>query len=104
MVAILLIAAISELPTSLAEEYSFPEPTAIEDALDPEPQYVPPPSKQPKGGGLGFSLGVLGGYLKARDADRGTWFAGVQARLHFAQYLALEVSGTYHQNRYQDGD
>jgi hypothetical protein len=25
-------------------------------------------------------------------------------RLHFAQYLALEVSGTYHQNSYEGGD
>jgi opacity protein-like surface antigen len=99
-----LIAAVSDLPKSLAEEYSFPEGTAVEELLDPEPQYVPPPSKRSQTGGVQFSVGAIGGYLKAREADRGTWFAGLQLRLHFAQYLALEVSGTYHQNRYEDGD
>src|SRR5712671_3507460 len=90
------------LPTSLLEEYPFPAATAVVE--DPEPQYVPPPSKRPRpGGGLQFSIGPEGGYLKARGADRGTWFAGGQARLHFTPVLALEVSGTYHQNRYEDG-
>lgn len=98
-----LIAAASDLPKSLADEYSFPERTAVEERLDLEPQYVPPPSKRPQTG-VQFSVGPIGGYLKARDADRGTWFAGLQLRLYFAQYLALEVSGSYHRNRYADGD
>jgi len=106
--ASILIAAFSDssnadLPTSLMEEYSFPAATAAGE--DPEPQYVPPPSKRPANiGGSQFSIGVEGGYLKARGADRGTWVAGVQARLHFAQILALEVSGAYHQDRYEQGD
>ena len=104
LLASFLIAAVSDLPKSLAEEYSFPEGTAAEELLDPEPQAVSPWSKRNQSGGVQFSVGPIGGYLKARDADRGTWFAGLQLRFHFAQYLALEVSGTYHQNRYEDGD
>jgi len=93
----------ADLPTSLGEEYPFPPATAVVE--DPEPQYVPPPSKRTaNSGGLQFSIGLVGGYLKARDADRGTWFAGGQARLHLTPVLALEVSGTYHQNHYEKGD
>jgi outer membrane protein W len=51
-----------------------------------------------------FSLGPAGGYLRQKDADRGTWFGGVQARLHFAEMLAAEASITFHQNDYADGD
>jgi opacity protein-like surface antigen len=49
-----------------------------------------------------FSIGPAGGYLRARGADRGTWFGGVQARLHFLGFLAAEAAITFHQNRYQD--
>jgi hypothetical protein len=90
------------LPTSLREEYPFPAATA--DAEDPEPQRGPPLKRPASSGGLQFSIGPVGGYLKAHDADRGTWFAGAQARLHFTPVLALEVSGTYHQNHYEQGD
>ena len=51
-----------------------------------------------------FSIGPMGGFLKARDADRGTWFAGVQARLRFLRILAVEGSISFHQNEYFDGD
>lgn len=51
-----------------------------------------------------FSLGPVAGYLKARDADDGTWFGGVQARLRFARILGLEGSITFHRDEYQDGD
>jgi opacity protein-like surface antigen len=99
-----LIAAVSDLPKSLAEEYSFPEGTAVEELLDLEPQYVPTFGQRSQPSKVQFCLGAIGGYLKAREADRGTWVAGLQARLHFAQYLALEVSGTYHQYRCVGGD
>ena len=99
-----LIAAVSDLPKSLADEYSFPDGTAVEQLLDLEPQAVNPFAPRPQTGGVQFSLGAIGGYLKAHDADHGTWFAGLQLRLHFAQYLALEVAGTYHQNHYEHGD
>jgi opacity protein-like surface antigen len=51
-----------------------------------------------------FSMGPEGGYLRARDADRGTWFAGVKARLHVLRFLAAEASITFHQNRYAHDD
>jgi len=53
-------------------------------------------------GTASFSIGPAGGYLRARGADRGTWFGGVQARLHFLSVLAAEASITFHQNRYEN--
>jgi hypothetical protein len=46
-----------------------------------------------------FSIGPVAGFLNARGADHGTWFGGVQARLHFARILAAEAAITFHQNR-----
>lgn len=54
--------------------------------------------------GSTFSIGPSAGYLEARGADRGTWFAGVQARLHALRFLAAEASITFHQNEYGNGD
>ena len=51
-----------------------------------------------------FSIGPVAGYLKARDADRGTWFGGLQARLRFARVLAIEGSISAHSDSFQDGD
>ncbi len=51
-----------------------------------------------------FTFGPMGGYLKAREADKGTWFGGVQARVRFLRVLAVEASISFHQNRYADGD
>jgi hypothetical protein len=51
-----------------------------------------------------FSIGPTAGSLKARGADRGTWSAGAQARLHFLKYFAAEASITFHQDEYQNGD
>lgn len=48
-----------------------------------------------------FSLGPAGGYLRVRQADRGTWFAGVQARLHLGIFAA-EASVQYHRNSFED--
>jgi hypothetical protein len=53
--------------------------------------------------GSGFSLGPAGGYLRVKDADRGTWFGGVQARLRLGAFAA-EASITAHQNKYEGGD
>ena len=71
-----------DLPTSLAE----PEPRGPEDEF------------------ASFSIGPAAGYLNVRGADRGTWFGGVQARLHFARFLAAEAAITFHSNHYEDGD
>jgi outer membrane protein W len=51
-----------------------------------------------------FSLGPVAGLIFAKDADRGTWFGGVQARLHFAKFFAVEAAITFHQNHYENGD
>jgi opacity protein-like surface antigen len=51
-----------------------------------------------------FSMGPEGGYLRAKGADRGTWFGGVKARLHLLRFLAAEASITFHQNRYNNDD
>src|SRR5262245_45122811 len=70
---------------------------------DPEPFDLPltlaAEEKTPK-----FSLGAVGGYLNARGADRGTWFAGANARLRLIEILAVEASITFHQSRYENGD
>jgi len=90
-----------DLPKTLAEEETGPPPFAAE-----EMQVRPPaayrgrtPPSQPT-----FSLGVIAGYLRAPDADRGTWTAGLQARFHISPTLAVEAAGTYHKNSYGNGD
>jgi opacity protein-like surface antigen len=78
------------LPTSLADErvlYEAPAPAAAEHEDVAR-----------------FSLGPSAGYIKGRDADRGTWFGGIHARLHFLRILAAEASITFHQDEYNDGD
>jgi outer membrane protein W len=49
-----------------------------------------------------FSIGPEGGYLRARGAERGTWFGGAKARLHFLRMLAAEASITFHEDRYNN--
>jgi len=89
------------LPTSLADEYYF-------ETAEAEPQAPPPPAayrgRTPPGTGPQFSLGAVGGWLKARGADHGSWFAGIQARLNLLQFFALELSATWNETEYQDGD
>src|SRR5581483_6786809 len=74
-----------DLPRTLAAE---PEPT-LEPLADVE--YRP------------FSIGVAAGYLSAKNADHGTWTAGVQARLRFGIFAA-EASIQFHENVYEGGD
>jgi outer membrane protein W len=62
------------------------------------------PADDPNDFSGAFSIGPAAGYLVQKDADRGTWFGGVQARIHFAKILAAEASITFHQNRYEEGD
>lgn len=50
-----------------------------------------------------FSLGIVGGYMEPKDADDGTWTAGVQARLRLGHFAA-EASIMVHENDYSDGD
>lgn len=52
---------------------------------------------------LGFSLGPRAGYLRARDADRGTWFGGLQARVRLSQAFCVEGSIEFHRDEFADG-
>ena len=72
-------------------------------ALEPDPEPSLPATLADEETGS-FSLGPAGGYLRARGSDRGTWFAGAQARLRILHILAAEASITFHQNRYENGD
>jgi len=77
--------------------------TYVSPTLDPDPEPKAPLTLADEEVG-GFSIGPAGGYLKARGADRGTWFAGAQARLRILNILAAEASITFHQSRYEGGD
>ena len=92
-----------ELPVSVADpagewapEFGLPAPPWM--ALEEIPR------DREDGETNEFSLGPVAGYIKIRDADRGTWFGGVQARYRFLKFLAVEGSITFHQDRFQDGD
>jgi hypothetical protein len=92
----------SGLPVSLSEE-SISKPTD----LDVEGEFVPSPTLAVEPRVEDFprlSIGAAVGYLNPKGADHGTWFAGVQGRLHFMRYFAAEASITFHSNRYENGD
>jgi opacity protein-like surface antigen len=87
-------------PTSLSRIHSLPSPEpelfALPTTLSGEPSAEDSPAS--------FSIGPAAGYLRVRGAERGTWFGGVQARLHFAKIFAAEAAITFHQNRYDNND
>jgi Outer membrane protein beta-barrel domain len=86
-----------DLPNSLAEEEHAPSVAVLEE--------IEAGQGQSRGASPSmFSLGPAVGYLHARGADRGTWLAGAQARVHLLPYLAAEGSITFHENRYENGD
>jgi len=77
--------------------------------LEPVSFYVPldadPAATAPQGlPGPEFFLGLRAGYLRAKDADEGTWHGGVQARLFLIEHLAVEGSIEFHQSDFEDGD
>ena len=77
------------------------------EAVDPLGGQAPPPAQEPdhrQADRTEFSFGPAVGYLQVRDADDGTWFIGVQARVRFLRYLGLEGSITFHQDECADGD
>ena len=49
----------------------------------------------------GFSLGGRGEYFRPKDADKGSWSGGAQARIHFTPVLAVEGSIDYRQSRFE---
>ena len=83
----------SALP-AIDRSSEFPLPLSL---ADPAPAVEGDDNNHP------FSLGAVGGYLKAKDADRGTWTGGVQARLRLGHFAA-EASITFHENNFENGD
>jgi opacity protein-like surface antigen len=57
----------------------------------------------PEAGEPGFSIGPRAAYFKGKDADKGSWFAGAQARIHLSPGLGLEGSIDYRRNSYAGG-
>ncbi|MBL0058703.1 MAG: porin family protein [Elusimicrobia bacterium] len=51
-------------------------------------------------GDQGFSIGPRGSYFKPKDADNGSYSAGVQARAHLTPVLGLEGSIDYRKDKY----
>jgi opacity protein-like surface antigen len=103
------LAAIATLLASLASGDDLWEPSsyrriAATETVEAAPAPAALPAVLAEDEPASFSIGPEGGYLRARDADRGTWFAGAKARLHLLRFLAAEASITFHQNRYEDGD
>jgi hypothetical protein len=76
----------------------------VEEEDDGEGDSIPEEFGQPVPPRLGFSLGPRVGYLRARDADRGTWFAGAQARLKLSIAFEVEASVEFHRDEFGDGD
>lgn len=93
---------------ALAVALASPAQDSIADDLWRPPSLVrtagPTAADEPTDFSSAFSIGPAGGYLVVKEADRGTWFGGVQARIHFAKILAAEASVTFHQNKYEEGD
>lgn len=52
----------------------------------------------------GWWIGPRVGYVKAQDADDGTWLIGAQVRWHILNILAVEASIDFHKEEYNDGD
>lgn len=97
---------IGATPGLLAAGEVLRDPDAGAAASDPfsNPFSYSPEALLPAEGDPSFSIGPVVGYLHAPGADRGTWFGGAQARLHFARILAVEASISFHENRYEGGD
>ncbi len=72
---------------------------SLDSVPDPEVRPIAPDPAEPV-----FSIGPAAGYLNAHGADHGTWFGGVQARLHLLKLLAAEASITFHRSEYEGGD
>lgn len=71
------------------------------DSLPPSPEpQDPPPGQAPDAGQ--FSIGPAVGWLKVRDADDGTWMAGVQARLRLGRVIGVEGAITAHRSDFAD--
>lgn len=83
------------LPWIVPDEILVPETDAESAAAEPAED------KEKK---MNFLLGARVGYMNGRDAEKGSWLGGVQARLYLIEYLAVEASIEFHQDEYLDGD
>lgn len=63
-----------------------------------------PAALRAKGDDQGWWLGPRVGFIKARDADEGTWVVGGQVRWHILPVIAIEGSIEVRQDKYDDGD
>ena len=54
-------------------------------------------------GDQSFSIGPRASYFKPKDADKGSYSGGVQARVHFTPVLGLEGSVDYRKDDYDNG-
>jgi outer membrane protein with beta-barrel domain len=78
-----------------AQDVKFSEPQL--NFMDAHPIEWAPKAPVPE-------FGLRAGYVKPRDADDGTWFGGVQARMPLTPMFALEGSIEFHTEEFADGD
>ncbi|HYF01573.1 MAG TPA: porin family protein [Planctomycetota bacterium] len=90
---------LARLPRTLGEEAPEARAEAEELVQDKDRKAFEGEEKRTE-----FTLGPRVGYLKTRDAERGTWLVGVQARLRILKFLGAEASVGYHQDEFLDGD
>jgi hypothetical protein len=76
-----------------------PVPALPRSLMDFEPSV-----QEKKEDSLGWWLGARAGFLKAKDADDGTWVVGAQLRWHVAAIFAFEASVEVHRDEFNDGD
>jgi opacity protein-like surface antigen len=50
-----------------------------------------------------FMLGPAAGYMRTRDADEGSWYVGLMARLKVTPFLAVEGMGAFRQHDFTEG-
>jgi hypothetical protein len=75
----------------------------LAEPAEPAPSFLPWQGEE-KDTGVGFAIGPFGGFLEAKDADDGTWFAGLAARLYFLRFLAVEASVSFHESEFNNGN
>lgn len=88
MVAVILAAA----PAAWAQDVQFRDPVVLFTGSESASVISPP------------LFGLRAGYIKSRDADDGTWFGGVQARVPITPLLTIEGSIEVHTSEFADGD
>jgi len=105
---VLLSAAVPAAAQDFAGEEAWRLPWILPGAPpDLEPaEGAPEPAAEPaeEAEKMAFFLGARVGYLKGRDAERGTWLGGIQGRLQLIPHLAVEGSIEFHRDDYMDGD